>query len=231
MKSQNNHTNHPLAVSPPGHSRVSQGPGGRHGSAVTGPASMHAGERRVVGLILDRSPSMEWLQQGRRKMDIAIESAVRTAASLYRQDPCIEVFVIQFDGGADIVVPPTPLNQDYDGIVTKIQGITIGCNTDQGAGMGLGEQVIMPLVKEGRASANIVFMTDGNGGNPLPAANRLKAAGVVIGVTGFGTDPGDVNETLLRQVASESGGQPLYQFASSQSKLTTSMVSQAHAHR
>lgn len=224
-------TNAPVVVRTPSLHAASQVSGSPPGATAFQPSTTEARGRRVVNLIMDHSGSMAFMHGEQQKMEMAIESGVRTVASLYRRDPCIEVVVIQFDGSADIVVPVTPLDQDYDGIVRAIQGINIGGDTDQGAAMSLSEQVLMPLVTQGQAAGNIVFMTDGNGGDPLPAANRLKAAGVVIGVTGFGMNENEVNERLLRQVASEFNGAPMYEFARSKSQLTTSMISQANARR
>ncbi|RKY04114.1 MAG: hypothetical protein DRP56_10485, partial [Planctomycetota bacterium] len=69
----------------------------------------------------------------------------------------------------------------------------------------------------------IILLTDGDhnqGGNPLRIANRLKNAGVVIDCIGIGGSSGDVNETLLKQIASQNpDGSARYWFIGDQEKL------------
>lgn len=48
----------------------------------------------------------------------------------------------------------------------------------------------------------IILLTDGQGGYPLQTAESLKQRGVVIDAIGVGDQPSDVDEKLLRAVAS-----------------------------
>ncbi len=77
----------------------------------------------------------------------------------------------------------------------------------------------------------IILLTDGDhnqGGNPVNTANRLKKAGVIIDCIGIGGSPRDVNETLLKQIASQNpDGSPRYWFIGDQEKLVKTYESLA----
>ena len=65
----------------------------------------------------------------------------------------------------------------------------------------------------------VVLLTDGEGGDPLDTATNLKGRGVVIDVIGIGDSPKNVNEKLLKQVASTVGGELRYRFIKDQQTL------------
>ena len=56
------------------------------------------------------------------------------------------------------------------------------------------------------------MLTDGHGGDPLRTSEELKAAGVIIDVVGIGPTSSDVNEDLLKQLASVVEGELRYRF-------------------
>jgi len=82
---------------------------------------------------------------------------------------------------------------------------------------GVDEQVVVPNARR------IVVLTDGHhneGPNPLPIATQLKSDGVAIECIGIGGEPSDVEESLLKQMAStDPDGRQLYWFISDRAGL------------
>ena len=78
----------------------------------------------------------------------------------------------------------------------------------------------------------IIMLTDGkhNGwGSPLPIAERLKSAGAIIECIGIAGRPDDVDEQLLRKIASnDEYSQPRYCFISDTNTLIKKYQSMAH---
>lgn len=58
----------------------------------------------------------------------------------------------------------------------------------------------------------IILLTDGHGGDPSTLANSLKKRGVVIDTIGIGGSPEDVNEHILKKIASIVDGDTRYRF-------------------
>ena len=78
----------------------------------------------------------------------------------------------------------------------------------------------------------IIMLTDGEhnqGGSPVEIASRLKNAGVVIDCIGIGGSPEDVDEELLKQIASRNpDGSVRYCFIGDQSQLLRKYQTLAH---
>ncbi len=72
------------------------------------------------------------------------------------------------------------------------------------------------------------MLTDGQGGEPLATAERLKSRGVVIDVIGVGKTPSDVNEPLLKKVASNIQGELHYRFIKDHQSLIAHYTQLAH---
>lgn len=75
----------------------------------------------------------------------------------------------------------------------------------------------------GKIQGHVVLLTDGDHncpGFPRDWANRLKGSGVIIDCIGIGGSPSDVNERLLRDIASiDESGQPRYRFIADRDSL------------
>jgi Mg-chelatase subunit ChlD len=98
-----------------------------------------------------------------------------------------------------------------------MHGLRSGGDTDIDAGLrtarGCFEWACQDVVRR------IVLLTDGQGGSPLRTADDLKERGVVIDVIGVGETPGEVDEKLLRRVASVVQGELRYRFIKDQRTL------------
>jgi len=63
------------------------------------------------------------------------------------------------------------------------------------------------------------LLTDGQGGEPLDTARKLKDRGVVIDVISIADKPANADEMLLKKVASTVGGVLRYRFIKDQKTL------------
>lgn len=91
--------------------------------------------------------------------------------------------------------------------------------------------------KRARGSRNgavkrIIMLTDGEhnqGGSPITVASRLKNAGVIIDCIGIGGSPKDVDEKLLKKIASHNlDGSIRYCFIGDQQQLLRKYENLAH---
>ncbi len=91
--------------------------------------------------------------------------------------------------------------------------------------------------KRARGSRNgvvkrIIMLTDGEhnqGGSPITVASRLKNAGVIIDCIGIGGSPKDVDEKLLKEIASRNpDGSIRYCFIGDQQQLLRKYENLAH---
>ena len=85
---------------------------------------------------------------------------------------------------------------------------------------------------QGSTAKRIIMLTDGEynqGGSPIPVASRLKKAGVIIDCIGIGGSPGDVDEELLKEIAScNPDGSIRYCFIGDQQELLRKYETLAH---
>ena len=83
-----------------------------------------------------------------------------------------------------------------------------------------------------KITKRIILLTDGEhlgDDDPTNIATRLKKAGVIIDCIGIGGSPGDVDEKLLKQIASRNpDGSIRYCFIGSQQKLLRKYQTLAH---
>jgi Mg-chelatase subunit ChlD len=111
--------------------------------------------------------------------------------------------VVAFNTHAHVVLPLTGIGH-LDRIVKHLSTLKAGGGTDIAEGLRVAHDL---LARDARERAmlpryqRLLVLTDGHGGRPLTWANRLKGAGVLIEVIGFGGDPAAVDEGLLRKVA------------------------------
>jgi Mg-chelatase subunit ChlD len=166
------------------------------GSRVTGQLE----DLFVVG---DISPSMEEeLDPGVTKFESAIRAGVSLILGKCQVDSRDRVGIIPFDEGAEIAHPLSEVGTDKASLIQTLQSLTIGNGTDLNAGLveadGAFDWNLQNVVRR------IVLLTDGHGGSPEQTAASLRQRGVVLDVIGFGHDPSDVNEELLRSIATPS---------------------------
>lgn len=133
--------------------------------------------------------------------------------------PDDRVAVIGFSQRAEIVQGLTEVSQPH--LITHALGrLSARGNTSIGSGLASAEEAL----KQARPQAvrRIILYTDGRNNeppDPRPVAEKLKQAGVVIFAVGIGGCPGDVDEALLKKIASEIQGKPAYRFIADKDEM------------
>ncbi|MDX2116836.1 MAG: vWA domain-containing protein [Planctomycetota bacterium] len=174
-------------------------------------------------LCLDVSPSMFSSTKGVTRLDVLKRAsrgyAQRSATSKSADCECA---VISFGGTSAVALPMTTV---AEGWLDRVIDNLASCDGTNFAGaLDLASQV---LVSEGVApSVRVILLTDGGhntGGDPVEAAERLKALGVQLRCIGCAEAEADVDMGLLRRMASVGeDGQPLVEFAGTPGELERS---------
>lgn len=174
----------------------------------------HAGgkqQHEATALVIDTSGSMGGnFDNGVTKLDAAIRAACNLINNKANIDLRDEVAVISFNDSATLWAPHTSLQHGKPVLLSAVQSLMVSGGTDLNAGLIEAERSF-----DWRAQATvrrIVMLTDGEGGEPVTTAKRLRDAGVVIDIVGVGPTASDVNEKLLRQLASSIAGELHYRF-------------------
>ena len=165
-------------------------------------------QREHIVFVIDRSGSMDEPYDGATNK---LEAAIRANITLVlKKDPLDEVAVVSFNRFASVLLPISPIQSQKRQIIETLQSLTPVNGTDINAGLVVSRDVFdwerFDIVRR------IVLLTDGHGGDPLDTARDLKSKGVVIDVIGVGDCPDNVDENLLRKVASVIQGQCRYRF-------------------
>jgi len=200
-------------------------------------------------LLLDNSGSMESEDWPPSRLAGAIKASEALVDLKVRQYPHDRVGVVAFCGSAQTVHWPTGARtgaKDLKRSLSRLEAdsatnITAGLETasqmlvgetNQSSNKGrlvgwLAELLFEPPPVERPAdklsAGRIVLLTDGEhntGRSPKAAAGRLKAAGVTIDCIGIGGSPDEVDEKLLKAIASVGpNGQPRYAFIADKQDL------------
>lgn len=169
------------------------------------------GPRRIVQVV-DVSPSMNGTDWRPSRLEAAKVGVLRfTAAAALCPQP-VEIALVAYATRAATVLPLTSSD-----IEAKMRAAVGMLSTDWGtcieAGLSEAERILRPHA--GRPDLEVVLLTDGqsNLGDPKPPSERLKAMGCTISCIGIGGTPANVDEPLLRAIASlGADGKPRYRF-------------------
>jgi len=162
-------------------------------------AQQSADTARSSILVIDCSVSMGDADYPPSRLQAAIDASAEFVLTLHRQSVNSSIAVICFDNRAQVVLPLTRIHS-YQKIIRAIRSITVGGGTNIAAGL---KQTAKILAKcPAKDALQIALLTDGHGGNAVPAATRIRQEHhAIIDVVGIGGDPECVNESLLRKVA------------------------------
>ncbi len=190
-------------------------------SAVLRPPSDHRSETLI--LIIDRSSSMGCACGSVNRLDAAIEASEALLNTRLRLETDDQVAVVAFDEGAVIVHPLVSLRANTASIIRALNGIRYGGGTDLNCPLVLVKQ----LLNESRSHrAHIVMLTDGQGGHPVGTSKQLKQSGAIIETIGVGNIRSDVDEPLLKKVASVVNDRILYRFIHDREELVQYFTTQ-----
>jgi len=134
------------------------------------------------------------------RLDGGISATIAHNDARTRVCPGDRIAIVSFSDVARVVLPLTPI-ANRRRITWALRRLTASGGTHIAAGL----QAIARIFENKRSSGrqrHAILLTDGHGGEPLEEAKRLKEElRVVVDVVGIGGSPNDVNEELLRQVA------------------------------
>ncbi len=168
-------------------------------------------QREHTMMVADVSGSMgSILDAGVSKLDATINALTNMIINKHRIDATDEIGLVTFDSSATEVIPICPLDANKPMLIQAVQSLQACGGTDLNEGVTLAGQCFdwshTDVVRR------IVLLTDGEGGDPLRIGDTLKSKGVVIDVIGVGPTKKDVNEKLLRKLASVIDGETHYRF-------------------
>jgi Mg-chelatase subunit ChlD len=168
-------------------------------------------QRELTFLVLDISSSMgEEFDKAVIKLMAAILACVNMVLNKCQIDPNDEVGLVTFNSHASVILPLSVLYVNKTRIIQLLQSL----QPDNGTDINEGLQVARDNFDWNRSGVvrRIMLLTDGHGGNPVATAEDLKSRGVIIDVIGIGPSPAEVEEGLLKKVASVVDGQLRYRF-------------------
>jgi len=184
---------------------------------VPAPPNNTKGAIERVVLVLDRSDSMGTRDYPPNRLDAAVRAALELVEFKAKQDPRDEVGIVSFHQKGQVHSKLIQLDRGMGSLTIGLRKLTPYDGTNIDAGLREAAELL-----QNRGSGmqdRIVLLTDGHGGNPLKTAKALKDRGVVIDVVGIGGSPKDVDEKLLRKVASIINGDTRYRFIGDRAAL------------
>lgn len=124
-----------------------------------------------------------------------LENARSALAEFVRSSENIQISLVGF---ADTASVYHSLTTDKASLLSQIEIMGNGGGTDITSGIEMGTQTL-----EGAYGGFMLLMTDGQSDIDMSVVDRAVEAGITIHTIGFG----DVNDSLLQQIADVSGGQ------------------------
>ena len=149
-------------------------------------------------LVIDVSGSMlddDWKPT---RLDAAKNAAKTFARRLSQEQPNAHIAVVAFGFGAKVICRLT-LAREVNTICHEIDRIGENGSTNMYAGL----KAAFDLLRDHARTCQVVLLTDGHntGRTPQKLADRLKEF-AIIECIGIGGSPADVDEALLRRIAS-----------------------------
>jgi hypothetical protein len=179
-----------------------------------------AGPPRDTVQVMDVSTSMGIEDYRPTRLAGAIDAAVEYTNICMQRRPGDRIAVISFNTSAQVILRLTPVSSQKV-IVRAIRRLRPWGGTDLAEGLRPTLDLFQNDLQRGR-QRHVVMLTDGQGGEPLELAEILKRSlSVTIDVVGIGGSPSQVNEDLLRQVATtDPDGSCHYRFIKDRQTLT-----------
>lgn len=177
----------------------------------------------LMVICVDVSSSMNSPCGRSTRLGVGQQSLMTAAAQTARRTPQALFGVIGFNDAPMLVTQPVPVAEHCEKICSAIQTTQAGGGTRLDLALEMGEAIFEQ--HPDRNAKSVLILTDGHSaGYVEEAADQLKAMGVQIFVTGIGHVPTDVNEDLLRSIASVVDGEPAYQFVTNASGMKSTVL-------
>ena len=194
--------------------------------------------------LLDCSPSMEEEDMGCSRLEAAILANLELCKAKAKMHPEDRVGIIGFGDEARVLHGPVRVGHGLESLqkALKRRWLSSGTNFTKALALagrcfsnlqpkprkGVIVKVFSQSLREGipdefQNCNRIIKLTDGQHNHsscPFRVATHLKEAGVVIDCIGIGGSPGDVDEDLLKKIASKNAdGSPRYCFIGDKDQL------------
>ena len=200
--------------------------------------------------LIDLSPSMDLTDWKPTRKAGAITANKELIKIKLKSHPADRMGVIGFGGTAKILHAPVCISEGLQDLQRALIDPHAPCGTNFTAALNLAERCLsgkidrpesnffsrmmseifiepekhkMSSGKDDNSLKRIIMLTDGEhnqGGCPSTVASRLKATGVIIDCIGIGGSPADVDEELLKRIASKNpDGSIRYCFIGDQQQL------------
>jgi Mg-chelatase subunit ChlD len=169
-------------------------------------------------IIIDRSGSMIYDDYPPSRLQAAKEASIEYIKVLSGKKAKTDIAVISFGNDSKLVLPPTGINNLQD-IINGISLIDINGTTNIAAGLKKAKELLAKY--PAKKQKQIILLTDGYGNCPLKIPENIKRYyNTVIDVVGIGGSHKDVDEKLLRKIATtDSEGICHYRFIKDTQKL------------
>lgn len=168
-------------------------------------------QREHTIITTDYSASMdEPYTANMTKLDAAKRAAIVMICNKFLIDPQDEIGLVAFNSRAEVLMDLYPLISHKRDMIQVIQAL----QADNGTDINEGLVTAVNMFDWGRKNVvrRIGLLTDGKGGEPLQTAEDFKSRGGIIDVVGIGDRPANVEEKLLKKVASVVAGELRYRF-------------------
>jgi len=172
-----------------------------YGTEPTVVPTVKSGQRELVDLQVDCSGSMaEAFDGDTSKIEAASRAGVNLVLHKHRIDSMDEIGVTTFTSSARLRLDFGPVANNKPRIIECLQSLDADGGTDLEAPLRLRSADFAWDRQD--VVRRIVMLTDGHGGDPEKSAAALKQRGVLIDVIAIGPSPNEVNEEVLRKIAS-----------------------------
>lgn len=155
---------------------------------------------RDTAAVLDISGSMGAPDYPPTRLRGGIDATLTYIDTRRKLCPSDRIALVSFNHAAQVVLPLGPITERKM-IGRALRRLRDSGGTDLAEGLRAAARLFTDKRPGGRRR-HVILLTDGQGGEPLEMAAELKERlGVVIDAVGIGGSPDEVDEALLRQVA------------------------------
>lgn len=196
---------------------------GRRGEGLSG---LRPVRRECQIMTIDESGSMSLgMKGGMTRLDAAKHGARNLVLSKSAIDDQDSIGLVGFCEDARVLCPPSVLRDQRADTLRAIETLEAGGGTCIGAGLA----AALNLFDWNQTGVvrRITLLSDGWSDPCLKLVEETRQRGVIVDVIGIGETPDDVDEKLLRHIASTVDGEKQYRFFSDARMFVTHMTSLA----
>lgn len=171
-------------------------------------------------LVLDVSGSMECPDYLPSRLAGAKQAAIRFLETRVATHPNAVAGVVAFDDDARIVAHMLSIRDHLSALRGAVNGLTCDGSTNTGAGLELARAELRAIPRG--TPRRLILLTDGyatEGYDPEWVASTVKQEQIQLDIIGVGGSPDEVNEPVLKRMASIVNHQRRYWFIRSVGEL------------